>query len=55
AQVPVCVHRIVQKHPITGRKCLFVNEGHAINIVEMPDEEGRALLAELCAHAIKPE
>jgi taurine dioxygenase len=55
AQVPVCVHRIVQEHPITGRKCLFVNEGHAIDIVEMPNEEGRALLAELCAHAHKPE
>lgn len=55
AQVPVAVHRIVQEHPVTGRKCLFVNEGHAIEIVEMPNEEGQELLAMLCAHAHKPE
>ena len=55
SRVPVAVHRIVQEHPVTGRRCLFVNEGHAIELVEMPDEEGRELLAMLCEHAHKPE
>ena len=54
-KVPVAVHRIVQEHPVTGRKCLFVNEGHATGIVEMPNREGQELLAMLCEHAHRPE
>ena len=54
AKVPVAVHKIVQEHPVTGRKCLFVNEGHAVDIVDFPKVEGRELLAELCQHATKP-
>ena len=55
AKVPVAVHKIVQEHPITGRKCLFVNEGHAIEILDLPADEGRELLHMLCRHATKPE
>ena len=55
AKVPVAVHKIVQEHPITGRKCLFVNEGHAIEILHLPEDEGSELLAMLCRHATKPE
>ena len=55
AKVPVAVHKIVQEHPITGRKCLFVNEGHAVEILDLPEDEGHELLAMLCSHATKPE
>jgi taurine dioxygenase len=55
AKVPVAVHRIVQEHPVTGRKCLFVNEGHAIDILDLPQDEGRELLDMLCRHATRPE
>lgn len=55
AKVPVAVHKIVQDHPVTGRKCLFVNEGHAVEILDLPQNEGRALLDMLCRHATKPE
>jgi taurine dioxygenase len=46
---------VVRTHPVTGRRGLFVNEGHTARIVGLPDEEGSALLAELCAHIVKPE
>ena len=46
---------VVRTHPVTGRKGLFVNEGHTACIVGLADEEGSALLAELCAHIVKPE
>jgi taurine dioxygenase len=55
AQVPVAVHKIVQEHPVTGRKCLFVNEGHAVEILGMSEDEGRELLDMLCRHATRPE
>ena len=55
AKVPTAVHRIVQTHPVTGRKCLFVNEGHTVEILDYPKEEGRALLDMLCRHATRPE
>lgn len=55
AKVPVAVHRIVQEHPITGRKCLFINEGHAVEILGLPQDEGRELLDMLCRHATRPE
>ena len=50
AKTPVVEHQIVQKHPVTGRELLFINEGHAIEILGVPKEEGRELLSQLCAH-----
>ena len=46
---------IVRMHPVTGRKSLFINEAHTSRISGMPEEEGAALLAQLCAHIVKPE
>ena len=46
---------IVRTHPVTGRKGLFINEGHSSHIVGLPQEESDALLARICAHVIKPE
>jgi len=46
---------IVRTHPMTGRKGLFINEGHTACIVGLPREESAALLAQLYAHIAKPE
>jgi alpha-ketoglutarate-dependent taurine dioxygenase len=46
---------VVRTHPVTGRKGLFINEGHSARIVGLPEEESAALLAQLCAHVVKPE
>lgn len=46
---------IVRRHPVTGRKGLFINEGHTSRIVGLPEEESAVLLAQLCAHIAQPE
>jgi taurine dioxygenase len=55
AKTPVATHRIVQTHPVTGRKLLFINEGHTIEILDLPAEEGKSLLEELCRQCTRPE
>lgn len=55
AKTPVAVHRIVQSHPVTGRKCLFINQGHTIEILDVPPDESRELLAMLCGHCTREE
>ena len=54
-QVAPAVHPVVRTHPETGRKALFVSEHFTTRIVDLPKEEGDALLAELFAHSVKPE
>ena len=46
---------IVRTHPVTGRKGLFINEAHTSRVLGLPEEESSALLAQLCAHIVKPE
>jgi len=55
ASVPDSEAPIARTHPVTGRKGLFINEAHTSHIPGLPKAEGDALLAELCAHVIKPE
>jgi taurine dioxygenase len=54
-QVPDAEAPIVRTHPVTGRKGLFINEAHTSHVVGLPKAESDALLAQLCAHIIKPE
>ncbi len=54
-QVPEVVHPVVRTHPVTGRKSIFVNEGHTARIVGLPKDESRALLQQLWAHVTRPE
>ena len=48
-------HRIVRRHPITGRKALYAVSGSSFGIVGMRDDEAIALLDELKAHATRPK
>ncbi|MGH8605282.1 MAG: TauD/TfdA dioxygenase family protein [Gammaproteobacteria bacterium] len=54
-KTPETVHKVVRTHPVTGRKCIYVNEGHTSRIVGLPEEESRALITELCVHVTRPE
>jgi taurine dioxygenase len=53
--VPDIESAVVRIHPVTGRRGLFVNEGHTDHIVGMARAESDALLKELCTHIVKPE
>src|SRR3546814_183188 len=49
------LHKVVRTHPVTGRKCIYVNEGQTARILDMPEDESRALLQELWAHCTRAE
>lgn len=54
-EVKPVLHPVVRVHPETGRRALFVSEHFTTRIVGLPEDESRALLAELYAHSVKPE
>lgn len=49
--LPPVRHPLVQVHPVTGRRSLFLSPHTMAGIVGMPDGEARRLLDELIAHA----
>ena len=55
ARTPDVEHPIVRTHPLSGKKCLFVNEGYTSRIAGMNGLEGDALLNELITHSTQPE
>jgi taurine dioxygenase len=52
---PPRLHPVVRTHPVSGRQCLFVNEGFTTRIVELSTSESDAALRQLFAHLAKPE
>ena len=53
--VPTVIHPVIRTHPITGRKGIYVNEGHTIRILDMDKAESSKLLHELWTHCTKDE
>jgi taurine dioxygenase len=53
APLPDAIHPVVRTHPRTGRKSIYVNELFSVAIQDMPDEEAKPLLAELCRHCTR--
>ena len=49
--LPPVRHPLVQVHPVTGRKCLFLSPHTMVTIEGMKETAARALLDELIAHA----
>ncbi len=44
---PVSSHPIVRRHPVTGRRALFVNSQYVTHIEGLPEDESRAILGHL--------
>jgi taurine dioxygenase len=55
AQVKPVVQPMVRTHPETGRKALFVSEHFTTRVIDLPEDESRALLEEIFAHSVRPE
>ncbi|MBT5496592.1 MAG: TauD/TfdA family dioxygenase [Alphaproteobacteria bacterium] len=54
-RLPPVKHAVVNSHPITGEKSLYLDPGTMTGIDGLEDERGRALLAELTDAATQPE
>ena len=52
---PINVHPLIAKHPVTGKKLIFVNRGQTSHINEVPREESDAMLSFLYQHCARPE
>ena len=55
ASVPDTEMNVVRVHPVTGRKGLFINEGHTSHLSGMSRADSDKLLAEMYAHITQPE
>jgi taurine dioxygenase len=49
------IHPIVQVHPVTGRKFLYVNDGFTVHVVGLRARESSRLLTMLFEHMNQPE
>jgi taurine dioxygenase len=52
---PLSVHPLVARHPVTGRKLLYVNPSEMSHINELSREESEAVIAFLYAHCAHPD
>jgi taurine dioxygenase len=54
-EFPDVVHPLVRKHPLTGRKCLYLSGDQTVSIVGWDEHSSNALLDELKNHYLSPK
>ena len=54
AKVPDVIHPVIRRHPLTGRKCVFVNIAFVTELVGMTKEAGAQLRDMLIEHSTAP-
>jgi taurine dioxygenase len=54
-QFPPAEHPVIRTHPVTGRKCIYVNSVFTSHIVGMSEAESQSTLALLYAESRVPE
>ena len=52
---PNAVHPIIARHPVSGKKLIYVNKVFTMRIVELPEFESEAVLKFLFEHCARPE
>ena len=55
AKTPDITQPVVRLHPLSKRKCIYVNETYTFGIEGMPEEEAKTLLDELQNEVIVPD
>jgi taurine dioxygenase len=48
-------HPVIRTHPETGRKAIYVNEGHTVRFEDMTETESKPILQFLFRHLVRPE
>jgi len=54
-KTPPVTHPLVNRHPVTGRKSLYLDPTTSVGIAELAGPQGRELLDELNEHATQPD
>jgi taurine dioxygenase len=54
-QWPPMTHPVVRTHPVTGRRCLYVNNNFTTRILGMTEDESDVVLRFLLAHVQRPD
>lgn len=54
-RTPDVLHPLVNAHPVSGRKALYLDPSTTVGIEGLPRDEGEALLDELARHATRPD
>ena len=49
------IHPVIRTHPVTGRKCIFVNDSTTVKILGVSDSESEDILGELRTRCIRQD